>query len=36
MTVRRFETGVEMTFLPLLHFRRRWWKLLGSRFWDSR
>ena len=29
MTVRRFETGVEMTFLPLLHFRRRWWKLLG-------
>lgn len=27
---RRFPTGgVEMTFLPLIGFKRRWWKLLG-------
>jgi hypothetical protein len=30
MTLRRFPTGVEITFLPLLHFRSRWWKLLGA------
>jgi hypothetical protein len=26
---RRFPTGVELTFLPLIDFKHRWWKLLG-------
>jgi hypothetical protein len=30
VVVRMFSSGVEMTFLPLLHFRRRWWKLLAE------
>ena len=30
---RRIETGgVELTFLPLIHIKRRWWKLLGGVF----
>jgi hypothetical protein len=30
VVVRKYSTGVEMTFLPLLDVRWRWWKLLAS------
>jgi len=30
VAVRRFPDGVELTFLPLLDFKRRWWKLLAT------
>lgn len=26
---RKYESGVEVTFLPLIDFKQRWWKLLG-------
>ena len=30
VAVRKYATGVELVFLPLLDFGKRWWKLLGS------